>query len=468
MRGKMNFLMKGIYLILVIIIIAIVINQITTVNVGVSKGQEENRLREKSMSILDTLVGSTKCLGYEESGKVEGKNIDLASHRIIDVEKLKNFSKDFADLEPDCARDFEFGYRVSVETLPINITTSEVKRQGGVLGKILELIDGKKTVFIADVSGSMGDIGGNCDIDPNFINMKICCLKLFLIGFVEKMKDESMITIIPYGDNNECNPIELFPFTKLEGNRARIKNEIMKFTPIDGTPMCKALERGFEFAINNGGDAIVLLTDGCENICCYSSPQTPDIANQYKSSGIPVYTVAYGSYACIQPLEETAKISGGEYFDARTCEELISTPQESINVKMSKGFWQFGDSTSSENEALKGSDKISIPVIIYYNESTFIPGTMTIRLFNGELEKLVGFIEQTCLTGVDSTYSLFLDYPTSLEVREGKNYICIKFPDKKNCQMLACDKQINFSGTSAPGNYMIQSLNEANILKIII
>jgi len=158
----------------------------------------------------------------------------------------------------------------------------------------------------------------------------------------------------------------------------------------------------------------------------------------------------------------------GEYFEAKTCEELLSETKEILNVEIPGEAWEFGDSDFSKDEALKSSVKVSIPVILRYNISTFVPGRMSIILVNGGFESLIGFIEQSCLTETDLITSLFLHYPTSLDIIDGKNYLCMEFFDEKRCQRFGCEKSIEFDGTKTPGNYKIYSRHENNILKIII
>jgi len=142
--SESSFFIKGIYLILILIIIAFVINQITSLHLSSTEQQKDIELIEKSNNILETLAGNKNCLAYEEPGRVEGKYVELAIHRVIDKDKLDYFSDNYFDVEPDCAKDFTYGYRVEVETLPVNISTIEELRRGGAFGEILELINGKK------------------------------------------------------------------------------------------------------------------------------------------------------------------------------------------------------------------------------------------------------------------------------------------------------------------------------------
>ena len=441
-------------------------NRITSIQLTSSQQEMVLRQRTKADSILQTLAGNVNCLAYEEKGNLEGSILELSSHRLLDKKKLDDFSSQFSDIQPSCARDFSSGYRVRVETLPVNVSSIEKSTKGGVFWDILPLINGKKVVFVLDVSGSMSDPGGKCDVDV-MKDTKICCLKLFMYGFIDEMSEDSKIAVFPFGDENGCNPQLLFPFTKLDGTSTRedLKNKISFLSPYDGTPMSSGLQKGFEYALANGGEAIVLLTDGQENIC--RPPTSIDIANNYKHTGIPVYTVAYGSEADVKVLQEVASITGGMFFDARTCEELVSKPKEKVEAIIPPMVWEFGDVEFSEKEALKSTISVSIPVDVFVDESTRIPGKMSITLVNGELEEFRGFIDKSCLTGKDFQDSFSFHYPISLDQTASEKKLCLEISGRKVCQKLACQKTIDFSSLT-PGSYRIYSKNEDNVLKVIV
>jgi len=466
MKGQMSLLVKGIYLILVLITIAIVINRITSLQLTSAQQERALRQRAKADSLLQTLAGNVNCLAYEEKGNLESKVLELSSHRLLDKKKLDDFSSQFSDIQPSCARDFSSGYRVKVETFLVNVSSVESSAKGGVFWDILPLINGKKVVFVLDVSGSMADPGGKCDVDVRK-NTKICCLKLFMYGFIDEMSEDSEIAVFPFGDQNRCNPQLLFPFTKLDGASTRedLKNRISVLSPYDGTPMSSGLQKGFEYALANGGEAIVLLTDGQENMCI--PPTSVDVANNYKYTGIPVYTVAYGSEADVRILQEVASITGGMFFDARTCEELVSKPKEKVEAIIPPMVWEFGDLEFSEREALRSTISVSIPIDVFVDESTRIPGKMSITLADGDLEEFRGFLDKSCLTGKDFQDSFSFHYPISLEQTTSEKKLCLEISGKKVCQKLACSKTIDFSSLT-PGSYRIYSKNEDNVLKVIV
>jgi len=471
--SQSSFFIKGVYLILILIVIAFVINQITSLHVSSTEQQKDIELIEKSNNILETLAGNNNCLAYEEPASIEGKHVELATHRVIDINKLNEFSQKYSDVEPDCAKDFTYGYRVEVETLPVNISTVESSRGESVFGELLELIDGKKTMFIIDLSGSMRQSAGKCE-DYTIVNTKLCCLKKFLIGFIEEMDENSEISVLPYA-YPPCERERLFDFMPIAGNQEFMEGKIVGLKAEGGTPMCVAFKNGFEYAINENAEAIVLLTDGCENCCCkrggggcptgdYSSV---DIANEYSYSGIPVYTVGFGVGVCKTDLDKISEKTHGEFFEAKTCEELVSKPKEQINVTIKPMKWSFGDSVFSEKDALDQKNIISLPVMVYVNQSTFLPAKMKIILVKGELEQLVGFIEASCVTEKSLSLDMKLDYPVTFEKRQDGNYICMQFNEKK-CQKLGCKKEIEFSNIQRPGHYKFYSNIENGVLKIVV
>jgi len=480
MRGRMSFLMKGIYFIIILVVISIVINQIVSMNLISFKEWESINLRERSRNILETLSGNKNCLAYEELGSIEGKDVLLSSHRIIDVNKLERFSSDFTDLQPDCARDFNFGYRVKVKTFPVDLSTSApepIEIPETVFEDVLNETDGKNVVFLADVTGSMKHGAGECsDYSPE--NTKLCCIKKFLTGFIDEMRSGSNISLIEYSSRDIK---EIFDFTTLnDTNRNYLKNKITPLDASGGTPMCEALKTGFEKAkekLDGEKPKIVLLTDGCENSGCKCGPpsSTVEVAEDYAGTGISVYTIGFGAgpdtgYCnypiCLGPLNDTAEATNGEFFKAITCEELVGPPEipEAIKVEMGVDIWTFGDGEFSEDKALEEKISVSIPVVVSYDQSTFLPGMMSITLVNGQLEKLTGFIEETCFTEKDSVLNLYLNYP----VRREENKICMEFESGKKCQKLACKKTIEFHEIERPGNYRFYSRHEDEILKILV
>jgi len=269
MKGDSKFFIKGIYLILVILIIVLVTNRIVSLNVSSSEEAENLKFVQRASTILETLTSSPNCLAYEEQGRIESYQLKLSTHKIIDKEKLDKFQEKYQDVEPDCYLDSEYGYRIQVSTFPINIETS---------------------------------------------------------------------------------------------------NEM---------------------------------------------PET----------------------------------------------------KNTIAVSLDQYTWEFGSLVFSINEALEKSIKLSIPVVVRFDQSIYLPGTMKITLVKGDLEKIKGFIEKSCYVDALST-NIHLHYPVYLKTENGANYICMKFETSDRCQKLNCKKQIIFDEINSAGNYIFYSATDNNIVRI--
>lgn len=271
MKAQTSLLMKGIYLIVVFVAISIALNRVVSLNLASTEEEKNFQQRDKATSLLETLAGSSECLAYEEEGSVEGTTLNLSLHRILDKRKLDDFSSRFFDIQPDCSRDFIFGYRVDVETFPFEMSSSKVR--------------------------------GN----------------------------EELLTVT------------------------------------------------------------------------------------------------------IPPM-----------------------------------FWSFGDLEFSEKEALKESISVSAPIVVFINETTFVPGKMTVTMVGGELEELRGFVDKSCLTGINFQESFTFHYPVSFEKTNLAYSVCLEINNKKICQKLACKKTIDFPGILSSGHYIIYSKNEDALLKVIV
>ena len=125
MKGQMSILIKGIYLIIVLVTIAIAAQLITQYNYLSATGTRELEFRKNAVNIADKLVGYKEGLAFEDSITLQAKELELSQSRIIDLKKLKEFSNKFSEHEPDSVRNFNFRYRIRVETQSIDLETKE-------------------------------------------------------------------------------------------------------------------------------------------------------------------------------------------------------------------------------------------------------------------------------------------------------------------------------------------------------
>lgn len=145
---------------------------------------------------------------------------------------------------------------------------------------------------------------------------------------------------------------------------------------------------------------------------------------------------------------------------------MIDTTRKTIDVNIDSQTWEFGSTVFSEDDAFEKNMTISTPVIVYYDASKFLPGIMTVSLVSGDMERIVGFVEESCSVEGRSSTTLFLHYPTHVEETNGKNYLCMDFSSGKKCQRLNCEKLIEFDSTQTPGNYIFVSISDNNKLKV--
>lgn len=464
---KASFLTKGIYLILIMVVIAIFLNRVLSLQLFSSQEKISKEIASSAMHNLDILTGSEECLAVNSSIKINNINLELPPNRMLDVSKLDDFSFKFNEIEPDCCRDYNFGYRVRVETIPMEINSIPFNFSGTIFNEILQLIDSKNILFLLDSSGSMRDPAG--------VVSKIECLKDFMKAFVNQFKAGSGIAIIAYGlySGDVCKSDKgvtgccikrILDLTILNGNRNSLIPIIDSLVAAGNTPISLALEEGFVYAISNNIHAIVLLTDGKET-CMQDVHEAIKVAQKYKNYGIPVYTIGLGTVGVdFDLLKEIAKITSGKFFDARMCEELVSPkPREDLNVKIPEMFWEFGSTSFSKGDSLREELLTSIPVTIYFNQSTILPGKMTIRIVEGELESFVNVVERACATKEQARYRITLSYPTNIYT----DRICMNFRSGMECQKIACDVPIELESLS-PGKYEILVQPTQNSIKVIV
>lgn len=127
-KAEVSFLMKSIYLILVFITVLIVINQLFTLNLITAENQRELDKRKTVNDILEILTASPSCFAYEEMGDIKDHQVKLATHRVVDVNKLESFALNYADIEPDCARSYRYRFAVEVEKFDISKTIDVSKK----------------------------------------------------------------------------------------------------------------------------------------------------------------------------------------------------------------------------------------------------------------------------------------------------------------------------------------------------
>ena len=474
MKGQTSILIKGIYLIIVLVTIAIVLNQIASLNLARAKVSKESEMRNTANDILELLTTSNNCLAYVENGTAEGRNVKLSTQRIIDYGKLLDFASTYTDLEPDCARDFTYRYNVKVEKL--NLTRSVGFMSG-------ELIPpgNRDVVLIFDSSGSMKD-------------PKISIARAAANKFLECADPTDRVAIVFF--TPPCNAeqkSDLLPLT--QENKNTLNTVISTMTAESGTPIIKSVKKAVEILQQSGPERkkmIVLMSDGEEN-CCQECTLT-DCGNcdpstcscqayeqcvqpcqnklcQFVESSvpedIPIYTIGFlVSQQAENELECVAQKTMGAYYYA-SMEKLTKIFCEiaggEVETEQSE-FWYFGTPNHSPDKAFQYSVQISSAATIKISDTKLQPAIITVELYSGELEDLSGFIDRACLTKQDSQASVSLSYPTFLKSDQDKNYICMDYFGEEECLRIKCE-EVEFSSLT-PGRYILSARFAENKLTI--
>ena len=79
--------------------------------IGVEKAERNNELMNTATATLLLLANSEDCLAYQV------RETSSSYANIIDAKKLDEFAVKYKDIEPECARSHEFGFRVSVKEI---------------------------------------------------------------------------------------------------------------------------------------------------------------------------------------------------------------------------------------------------------------------------------------------------------------------------------------------------------------
>jgi len=109
-KGQISYVMKPMTMIAVIILLVFLLQSLY-----LNRGKETQA--EKKLDIVGTgtnilliLANSKDCLAYDYQQTMEKANI-------LDAAKLDNFMNDYQGIEPECARNYDFGWRAEVKEL---------------------------------------------------------------------------------------------------------------------------------------------------------------------------------------------------------------------------------------------------------------------------------------------------------------------------------------------------------------
>ncbi|MEM5792918.1 MAG: hypothetical protein QXY45_00975 [Candidatus Aenigmatarchaeota archaeon] len=111
MKGQVSYIMKPMMLIGIIILLLFLIQTLYS-------GRGRERMAEKKLDTVSTatnilliLANSKQCLAYHSSITDKTQGI------VLNVTKLDIFQNNYQEIEPECARNYEFGWKVQVSQM---------------------------------------------------------------------------------------------------------------------------------------------------------------------------------------------------------------------------------------------------------------------------------------------------------------------------------------------------------------
>jgi hypothetical protein len=190
--------------------------------------------------------------------------------------------------------------------------------------------------LILDSSGSMAaDLGGQSKME---------IAKDVLSGFVDTVPEEANVALRVYGhvgSNDEADRPEscarsdlLFPFQKQ--NAPQFKRAIDSFGPAGWTPIALALDQAradfAPYAAAANTNLIYLVSDGIET--CDGDPVAAARALRESNVEAVVNIIGFDVDAeAAAQLRAAAQAGGGEYYEARSAEELQQVFEERVDFK---------------------------------------------------------------------------------------------------------------------------------------
>jgi hypothetical protein len=110
-KGQLSFTLKPFTMVMIIVMLlflTVYLNSSETKKEAVKRDLE---VRSAATDTILILANSEDCLAYQLPTGVS------AYANIIDVSKLEKFSKNYQGIEPDCARNYGYGFRVDVSEI---------------------------------------------------------------------------------------------------------------------------------------------------------------------------------------------------------------------------------------------------------------------------------------------------------------------------------------------------------------
>ncbi|MEZ5226876.1 MAG: extracellular solute-binding protein [Acidimicrobiales bacterium] len=249
---------------------------------------------------------------------------------------------DFVQLEENQQKVLEFGFRPGNPRVALE---SPVSPEFGVdpaqprdllevpdpqvMTQLLDLWQsqrkGARVTLLLDVSGSMGDGGGNGMTKLELAKEAI----LSSLGEFAADDEVSLVTFTDDGANGEPMITEIVPSGRFADNAAAIEQRLGGLFPQNGTPLYEAVQQTYETALDGYDpdriNAIVVLSDGA-NQDIQASDDTDQLNNLpatlsrgsegQGSRPVRVFPIAYGEGASFDVLQAIADAASSAVYDA--------------------------------------------------------------------------------------------------------------------------------------------------------
>lgn len=214
---------------------------------------------------------------------------------------------------------FSLASEESKELLPKaeNATISE----GGLPGKVLSIepiAAAPSVVLLLDSSGSMR---------PH-MEQTIRAAKTFVSG----LSDETLIQVIDFSTTPEVLPgtTKQDVLTSLDGVRAS-----------GATALYDSVLHGLNLLQEHERPILVVFTDGVDANYDDTAPGSvatlPEVSQRVAASGVPLYTIGFGSGHDASALKQLASVSGGKYY-AATDQDALAKVFTAINDTLSHSY----------------------------------------------------------------------------------------------------------------------------------
>lgn len=485
-KGQLSIILKPMMLIILVIVFGLFVIRTVKFNAQTQQDVNEYEYRLKVNSIFDKI---TECVSTETRDYKYNLNATL----------LNQFTKAYDDQEPECAEDYEYGWNVSIVA---SCLTDYVYVRSN------EEID---IVFIVDTSSSMDNerVSICKTIIPDTLNVlksKGYNVKEFVYG-LETTGNCGDAALQGLGDEAWARGAKWVS----ENHPWRGGSRII-FTLSDSAPLghaigdkwgscwpspvgycypkaevhVQAVQDAIQAAVANGVQVYSVYGD-----CPLECPcgQGADIGCPDKTCGDCDGNDKYagnGRNDIIDAMEELSLGTGGESIGYRDTPQLAEftidvierQPQNETLLELCtsefiKPNWSFGSKEGSFDNALDNKIIFLRPVTVTWDLFTSYPAVMKLEVREGDLEAVVGAIDNIYKSGKEiqkdfkGNLLITLNYAIKTEQRGPYKYLCMETQNKKSCERLKA-ANIQFPRDLKPGKYIFNIIYTAAGDKITV